>query len=31
MMETASLWNVGIWLNTDAADRPKKFYNIRAP
>jgi hypothetical protein len=29
--DKASLWNVDISLNTDAADRPRKFYNIHAP
>jgi hypothetical protein len=27
----ASLRNVGIWFNIDAADRLRKFYNIHAP
>jgi hypothetical protein len=26
-----SLWNVGIWLNIDMADCPRKFYNIHEP
>jgi hypothetical protein len=26
----ASLQNIGIWLNIDVADRPRKFYNIHA-
>jgi hypothetical protein len=25
--DRASLRNVGIWLNSDTADRPRKFYN----
>jgi hypothetical protein len=29
--DRASLRNVGIWLNIDAADRPRKFYNIHTP